>query len=96
MAVLTTDIALASAAMIVVDRKSRDRRQFPIADLAERMIGPLFKDVDKKLKAVQLAYGDALAADQEFTRGGPPPTARIASYLAHRALEEPSSQSLTD
>jgi len=96
MAVLTTDIVLASAVMIVVDRKSRDRRPFPIADLAERMIGSLFKDVDKKLKAVQLAYRDALSADQEFTRGGPNPTARIASYLAHRALTEPESTSLTD
>lgn len=96
MAVLGNDIVLAAAVLVVVDRKSRDRRPFLIAELAERVIGPLFKDVDRKLKAVQLAYRDAQAADLEWNRGGPNPTARISSYLEHRALTEPESNSLTD
>lgn len=96
LAVMGNDIVLAAAVLIVVDRKSRDRRPFALGDFAERMMGPLFKDVDRKLKSVQLAYRDALAADLEWNRGGPNPTARIASYLAHRALEEPESTSLTD
>ena len=58
-------------------------------------MGPQFKDVDRKLKTVQLAYRDAVAADLEFNRGCPNPTARISSYLAHRALPEPESNSLT-
>ena len=90
------DIVLAAAVLVVVDRKSRDRRPFAIADLAERVMGPQFKDADRKLKAVQLAYRDAVAADLEFNRGSPNPTARISSFLAHRALTEPESTSLTD
>lgn len=96
MPVMTSDIVLAAAVLVVVDRKSRDRRLFLVAELAERVIGPLFKDVGRKLTTVQLAYRDALAADLEWNRGGPNPTARIASYLAHRALTEPASNSLTD
>ena len=96
LAVMQGDIVLAAAVLVVVDRKSRDRRPFAIADLAERVMGPQFKDADRKLKAVQLAYRDAVAADLEFNRGGPNPTARISSFLAHRALTEPETTSLTD
>jgi hypothetical protein len=96
LAVMQGDIVLAAAVLVVVDRKSRDRRPFAISDLAERVMGPQFKDADRKLKAVQLAYRDAVAADLEFNRGGPNPTARISSYLAHRALDESESTSLTD
>lgn len=92
---MTGDVVLAAAVMIAVDRKSRDRRPFAIADLAERVMGPQFRCA-QKLTAVQLAYRDAQAADLEFNRGSPDPIGRISLALAQRALTEPETTSLTE
>ena len=96
LAVMQGDIVLAAAVLVVVDHKSRDRPTFAIGDLAERVMGPQFRDADRTLKTVQHTYRDAVAANLEFNRGGPNPTVRIGSYLARRALTEPESTSLTD
>ncbi len=82
-AVMSGDMVLASAIITVIDR-----RPFPPADLATRVIGEVWKRVSAKLDGVQLAYKSATAADREFVRGKADPIANLGLQLSQRAIDE--------
>jgi hypothetical protein len=87
-AIMSGDIVLAAAIAVVVDRRPRDRRPFPVADFAQRVMGSVFDDADRKLQGVLLAYRSAQAADLEFNRGAPDPLVNMSLALARRKASD--------
>lgn len=91
-AVMSGDMVLASAIITVIDRRPRDRRPFPPADLATRIVGEVWKRISTKLDGVQLAHKSAVAADREFVRGKADPIANLSLQLSQRAIDEAAGE----
>lgn len=91
-AIMSGDMVLAAAIAVVVDRRPRDRRPFSVADFAQRVMGPEFDEVNRKLQSVMLAYRSAQAADLEFNRGAPDPLLSVSLALARRGSAAPTQQ----
>ncbi len=91
-AVMSGDMVLASAIITVIDRRPRDRRPFPPADLATRIVGEVWKRISAKLDGVQLAHKSAVAADREFVRGKADPIASLSLQLSQRAIDEAAGE----
>lgn len=87
-AVMSGDVVLAAAVATVIDRRTRDRRPFPVADLAERVMGEVHDRVNAKLEGVRLAYKTAVAADREFVRGKADPLMNLSLALSRQAAAE--------
>lgn len=87
-AIMGNDAVLAAAICTVIDRRPRDRRPFPPADFAERVIGPIWKQVNTKLKSVKVAFQTAINANREFVRGRADPLSNLSNALAKRAIAE--------
>lgn len=88
MAIMSNDVVLAAAIAVVIDRRPRDRRPFAVGDFAQRVLGQVFEDANRKLQGVALAYRTAHAANLEFERGAPDPLTNLSLSLARRAAAE--------
>ena len=88
MSIMTSDLVLASAVALVVDRMPRDRRPFTVADFADTVMGGQFADAERKLKAVLFALRSAIAANREFERGAPNPLTNLALAIERGALNQ--------
>ena len=94
-AVMSNDLVLAAAIASVVDRASRDERKslgWSPAEFAQRVMGPLFKNLKAKLDGIQLAFKTALAANREFERGRADPLMNLSLALSRRAASEAAAQ----
>lgn len=87
-AIMTNDLPMAAAVVTVVDRRPKDRRPFSAADFAARVVGIVHADILRKLKAVDVAFQSAFAAEREFVRGKPDPHTNIALALARQGLAQ--------
>ena len=88
MAIYSNDVVLAAAIAVVCDRRPRDRRPFSVAEFAQRVMGPVFDEANRKLEGVRLAYRTAIAADLEFQRGAPSTLTNISLGLSRRAAAQ--------
>lgn len=91
-AIMTGDIVLSASVATVVDRRSRDRRPFPVADFATRVMGEVHGRVAAKLEGVRLAYKTAVAADREFARGKADPLTNLSLALSRQAAAEAAGE----
>jgi len=87
-AIMGNDTVLAAAICTVIDRRPRDRRPFPAAEFAERIVGPVWQRVNTKLKGVQVAFQTAINANREFVRGRADPLSNLSNALARKAVAE--------
>ncbi|MGB7933920.1 MAG: hypothetical protein WCH04_17175 [Gammaproteobacteria bacterium] len=62
------------------------------ADLAQRVVGPLFERITAKLDGVQLAFMTAVAADRECVRGRADPLMNLSLALSRWAASEAAAQ----
>jgi hypothetical protein len=87
-AIMNGDMVLASAVAVVVDRLPRDRRPFPLADFAARVVGPQYELVSTRLEAVMTAATNCETANREFQRNQANPVTSVASALRSKELQE--------
>lgn len=91
-AIMSSDLILASAVALVVDRMQRDRRPFTVGGFAQAVMGKQFNDADEKLKGVLFALRSALAANRAFERGAPDPLTNLALAISRGALKQAASE----